>query len=48
MLEGGPARWLRFVTSEIWCARRSVLLDESIFEGVREASEALQIPGDQR
>jgi hypothetical protein len=25
-----------------------VLLDESIFEGVREASEALQIPGDQR
>jgi len=48
MLERGPARWLRFVTSEIWCTRRSVLLDESIFEGVREASEALQIPGDQR
>jgi len=40
MLERGPVRWLRFVTSEIWCARRSVLLDE--------ASEALQIPGDQR
>jgi hypothetical protein len=48
MLEGGPAHWLRFVTSEIWCTRRSVLLDESIVEGVREASEVLQIPGDQR
>jgi hypothetical protein len=48
MLERGQARWLRFVTNEIWCSRRSVLLDESIFEGVREASEARQIPGDQR
>jgi hypothetical protein len=47
MLERGQARWLRFVTSEIWC-RRCVLLDESIFEGVREASEARQIPGDPR
>jgi hypothetical protein len=48
MLERGQARWLRFVTSEIWCRRRSALLDESIIEGVREASEARQIPGDQR
>jgi hypothetical protein len=48
VLERAPARWLRFVTSEIRCRRRSVLLDESIFEGVREVSEALQIQGDQR
>jgi hypothetical protein len=48
MLERGQARSLRFVTSEIWCRRRPVVLDESIFEGVREASEARQIPGDQR
>ena len=48
MLERDPGRWLRLITSEIWCRRRSELLDEWIFEGGRDASEALKIPGDQR
>ena len=47
MLERDPASWLRFITSEIWCRRRSEVLDESIFEGARDASEALTICGDQ-
>jgi hypothetical protein len=48
MLERDPASWLRFITSEIWCQRRYELLDESISEKGRDASEALTIPGDQR
>jgi len=48
MLAGDPASWLRFITSEIWCRRRSEVLDGSIFEGARDASEALKIRGDQR
>jgi hypothetical protein len=48
MLERDPASWLRFITSEIWCRRRSELLDESSFEEARDASEALRIPGDQQ
>ena len=48
MLERDPGRWLRLITSEIWCRRRSELLDEWIFEGGRDVSEALKIPGDQR
>jgi len=47
MLEGDPASWLRFITSEIWCRRRSER-DESIFEGARDASQALKIRGDQQ
>ena len=47
MLERDPGSWLRLITSEIWCRRRSELLDERIFEGGRDVSEALKIPGDQ-
>jgi len=48
MLEHDPGSWLRFITSGIWCRRRSELFDEWIFEGGRDVSEALKITGDQR
>ena len=48
MPERVPASRLRFITSEIGCKRRSELLDESISEKGRDASEALKTPGDQR
>jgi hypothetical protein len=48
MLERVPASRLRFITSEIWCKRRYELVDESISEEGRDASEALNISGEQR
>jgi hypothetical protein len=48
MPERVPATRLRFIASEIWCKGRYELLDESISEEGRDASEALKIPSDQR
>ena len=48
MLERDPASRLCFITSEIWRQGRSELVDESISEPGRDASEALKISGDQR
>ncbi len=48
MLERLPASRLHFITIEIWSKGRCELLDVSISERGRDASEALKIPGDQR
>jgi hypothetical protein len=48
MLERDPASRLRFITRAIWCKGRYQRVDESISEVGRDASEALEIWGDQR